>query len=88
MVGLVPAAGVGGRLRSHTDGLPKTLLPVDVELTILDVILRSLASAGLGEVAVVVGGPQPPAPSRAPSSRTLPCRLIRCHRGSPSLSKR
>lgn len=55
MIGLVLAAGQGQRLRPDTDALPKTLLPVDGELTILDVILRNLAKVGLTDVALVAG---------------------------------
>src|SRR5262245_49086734 len=55
VIGLVLAAGQGQRLRPHTDTLPKTLLTVDGELTILDVILRNLAKAGAAEVAIVAG---------------------------------
>jgi choline kinase len=55
VIGLVLAAGQGQRLRPDTDALPKTLLPVDGESTILDVILRNLAKAGLTDVALVAG---------------------------------
>jgi choline kinase len=55
VIGLVLAAGQGQRLRPHTDALPKTLLPVDGELTILDVILRNLAKVGLTDTVLVVG---------------------------------
>lgn len=55
MIGLVLAAGAGRRLRPDTDSLPKTLLPVDGETTILDIALRNLAQVGLTEVTVVVG---------------------------------
>ena len=55
MIGLVLAAGQGQRLRPDTDALPKTLLPVDGESTILDVILRNLAKVGLTDVALVAG---------------------------------
>ena len=55
MIGLVLAAGVGRRLSPDTDTLPKTLLPVDGQTTILDIALRNLAAAGLRDVAVVVG---------------------------------
>ncbi|HEY8473503.1 MAG TPA: phosphocholine cytidylyltransferase family protein [Natronosporangium sp.] len=55
MIGLVLAAGAGRRLLPHTEHLPKTLLPVAEERTILDVILANLAAAGLTDVAVVVG---------------------------------
>ncbi|HWH01136.1 MAG TPA: phosphocholine cytidylyltransferase family protein [Pilimelia sp.] len=55
MIGLVLAAGAGRRLRPYTDTLPKALVPVDGETTILDIALRNLVAAGLTEVAVVVG---------------------------------
>jgi choline kinase len=55
MNGLVLAAGHGQRLRPHTDTLPKTLLPVDGELTILDIILANMAKSGITDVAVVIG---------------------------------
>ena len=55
MIGLVLAAGAGRRLRPDTDQLPKTLLPVAGEATILDIALRNLAAAGLTDVVVVVG---------------------------------
>ena len=55
MIGLVLAAGASRRLRPDTDDLPKALLPVDGETTILDIILRNLAAVGLREVVIVVG---------------------------------
>ncbi|MDG4762819.1 phosphocholine cytidylyltransferase family protein [Solwaraspora sp. WMMD406] len=55
MIGLVLAAGAGRRLRPHTDSLPKALVPVDGDTTILDIGLRNLAAAGLTDVVVVVG---------------------------------
>lgn len=55
MIGMVLAAGTGRRLRPDTDGLPKALLPVAGETTILDIALRNLAAAGLREVVIVVG---------------------------------
>ncbi len=55
MIGMVLAAGAGRRLRPHTDALPKALLPVDGETTILDIALANLSGVGLSEVAVVVG---------------------------------
>jgi choline kinase len=55
MIGMVLAAGAGRRLQPDTDGLPKTLLPVDGERTILDVALHNLASVGLDTVVVVTG---------------------------------
>jgi choline kinase len=55
LIGLVLAAGAGRRLQPLTDDLPKTLLPVDGERTILDVALANLKAAGLDDVAVVTG---------------------------------
>jgi choline kinase len=55
MIGMVLAAGAGRRLRPYTDTLPKALVPVDGETTILDIALRNLAAVGLTDVAVVVG---------------------------------
>ncbi len=55
MIGMVLAAGVGRRLSPDTDTLPKALLPVDGETTILDIALRNLAAAGMSDVVVVVG---------------------------------
>ena len=55
MIGLVLAAGAGRRLRPLTDHLPKTLLPVDGETTILDNAVANLAAVGLTDVTIVVG---------------------------------
>lgn len=55
MIGVVLAAGAGRRLQPLTDALPKTLLPVAGETTILDLALANLRSAGLEEVVVVTG---------------------------------
>jgi choline kinase len=55
MIGLVLAAGAGRRLRPHTDSLPKALIPVDGETTILDIALHNLAAVDLRDVVVVVG---------------------------------
>lgn len=55
MIGLVLAAGAGKRLGRETERLPKALLPVNGELTILDIILRNLAAVGLAEAAIVIG---------------------------------
>ena len=55
MIGLVLAAGAGRRLRPYTDTLPKALVPVDGDTTIMDIALRNLAAAGLPEVTIVVG---------------------------------
>jgi choline kinase len=55
MIGLVLAAGAGRRLRPYTDALPKALVPVDGETTILDIALRNLSAVGLTDVAIIVG---------------------------------
>ena len=55
MIGLVMAAGASRRLRPDTDHLPKTLLPVDGKVTILDIALRNLAAVGICDVVVLVG---------------------------------
>ncbi len=52
---MVLAAGAGRRLRPYTDTLPKALVPVDGETTILDIALRNFAAVDLREVVVVVG---------------------------------
>jgi len=52
---MVLAAGAGRRLRPDTDTLPKTLLPVRGEVTILDIALRNLAEVGVRDVVIVVG---------------------------------
>jgi choline kinase len=55
MIGLVLAAGAGRRLRPYTDTLPKALVPVDGDITILDIALKNLAEVGLTDVTIVVG---------------------------------
>ncbi|MFB7278121.1 sugar phosphate nucleotidyltransferase [Streptomyces hydrogenans] len=55
MIGLVLAAGAGRRLRPYTDTLPKALVPVDGDTTILDLTLKNFAEVGLTEAAIVVG---------------------------------
>jgi len=55
VIGMVLAAGKGQRLQPLTDALPKTLLPVDGERTILDVVLANFAAVGLERAVVVVG---------------------------------
>jgi choline kinase len=55
LIGLVLAAGAGRRLQPLTDDLPKTLLPVAGERTILDIALANLKEVGLDQIAVVTG---------------------------------
>lgn len=55
MKGVVLAAGPGRRLHPLTQALPKTLLPLSDECTILDVALANLSSVGLEEIVVVTG---------------------------------
>jgi choline kinase len=55
VIGLIMAAGASRRLRPDTDHIPKALLPVDGESTILDLGLRNLAAVGIADVVVLVG---------------------------------
>ena len=55
MIGMVLAAGAGRRLAPYTDTLPKTLVPVDGDRTVLDIALANLRAAGLSDVVVVTG---------------------------------
>jgi choline kinase len=52
---MVLAAGAGRRLQPWTETVPKTLVPVDGDRTILDVSLGNFARVGLTDVVVVVG---------------------------------
>jgi choline kinase len=67
LIGLVMAAGAGRRLRPDTEHLPKTLLPVDGEATILDIALRNLRSVGIADVVVLVGYAAGKVAERVPS---------------------
>ncbi len=55
MIGMVLAAGAGRRLGEDTAELPKTLLKVDGDRTILDVALGNFAAVGLEEAVIVTG---------------------------------
>ncbi len=55
MIGMVLAAGAGRRLGEDTRDLPKTLLPVDGDRTILDIALANLRTAGIEKAVVVTG---------------------------------
>jgi choline kinase len=52
---MVLAAGAGRRLQPWTDTLPKTLVPVDGDRTILDVSLANFKAVGLDDVVIVTG---------------------------------
>jgi choline kinase len=67
VIGLVLAAGASRRLRPDTDHLPKTLLPVSGDVTILDITLKNLAAVGLTDVVVLVGFAAAAVASRVPA---------------------
>jgi choline kinase len=55
MRGLVLAAGAGRRLHPETADIPKALIPVAGDDSILDLTLANFASTGIAEAAIVVG---------------------------------
>lgn len=55
MIGLVLAAGAGRRLGSLTAEIPKTLLPIRGQTTILDNTLANLRHVGITDVLVLTG---------------------------------
>jgi choline kinase len=55
VIGMVLAAGAGSRLGDETADLPKTLLGVDGDRTILDIALANFAHVGLTEAVIVTG---------------------------------
>ena len=55
MKAIVLNAGYGGRLRPATNGIPKCLLPVDGDHSVLEVQLRTLARCGLRHVTMMIG---------------------------------
>jgi choline kinase len=65
--GLILGAGVGRRLRPHTNRLPKPLVPLHGRTTILDFTLRNLAAVGVVDVTVVAGHAAHVLAERAPA---------------------
>jgi choline kinase len=59
MWGIVLAAGGGTRLRPLTDTLPKTLLPVDGDRTIFEIVVANLRAVDITDVVVVTGHAAP-----------------------------
>ncbi len=55
MIGLVLAAGAGRRLHPLTHDLPKTMLPVNGDQSILDIALGNLRHVGITDVVIVTG---------------------------------
>jgi choline kinase len=55
MIGMVLAAGVGSRLGNETAELPKTLIGVDGDRTILDIALANFSHVGLTDAVIVTG---------------------------------
>ena len=66
MKGLVLAAGQAQRLRPLTADLPKTLLPVAGDATILDLTLANLHAVGIVEAVIVTGFAAERIEARAP----------------------
>jgi len=55
MKAIVLNAGYGSRLRPTTNGLPKCLIAVDAERSVLEVQLRTLARCGIRHVTIMTG---------------------------------
>ena len=69
VIGMVLAAGAGRRLAPYTDTLPKTLVPVDGDRTILDIALGEPQGAP-GSTTSPSSPATPPAPSRSARPRS------------------
>ena len=69
VIGMVLAAGAGTRLGPETAELPKTLLRVDGDRTILDVALGNLRHVGLEQAVVVSGYAHDRLAERVPDAR-------------------
>jgi choline kinase len=70
MIGIVLVAGAGRRLQPLTDDLPKTLLSVADDVTILDIALHNLAAAGIEDVVLVTGASSHQVDSRLDALQT------------------
>src|SRR5258705_10712435 len=53
--GVILAGGNGVGLRRYTPCLPKPLVPLGDECTILEIVLHQLARAGVGSVSIAIG---------------------------------
>jgi NDP-mannose synthase len=52
---VVLAGGRGTRLRPFTTSLPKPLVPIGDELSVLEIVLRQLAHRGFGRITLAIG---------------------------------
>ncbi|MGJ8648963.1 MAG: NTP transferase domain-containing protein [Opitutaceae bacterium] len=55
MIGVILAAGKGSRLGAHTEDLPKSLLPLNDEITLLDYNLGILNELAVDHIYIVTG---------------------------------
>ncbi|GAA2733082.1 sugar phosphate nucleotidyltransferase [Actinocorallia aurantiaca] len=55
MHAVIMAGGKGVRLRPYTSTLPKPLVPIGDRYSILEIVLRQLASQGFGSVTLAIG---------------------------------
>lgn len=54
MKGLIPAAGMGTRMKPYTNAIPKELLPVD-GVAVIEHVIEAFKLAGIIDISVVVG---------------------------------
>ncbi|MDZ7727558.1 MAG: phosphocholine cytidylyltransferase family protein [Dehalococcoidia bacterium] len=84
MRAVVLAAGLGGRLRDHTAGLPKPLLPV-AGRPLISYTLDALAAAGVDDAIVVTGYREAAVRAGLSEAAGIPLRFAtnpRYHRGA------
>ncbi|RJQ76311.1 nucleotidyltransferase family protein [Pseudonocardiaceae bacterium YIM PH 21723] len=55
MHAVILAGGKGVRLRPYTTSLPKPLVPIGEEFSILEIVMRQLAHAGFGTASLAIG---------------------------------